>query len=150
MVSCFFPNGACRKISSVSLGLWDAEREAPLDVLSFVGVLKGASWKTSEVTGLSGALTGSKSRPVEAAGFLLLSSVGNMCALEAALLCRLSSVKCTDGPAARCALALSALCRSACGRDGGMSHKHEIIASNGPQRCKIRWFQKNLIALHVS
>lgn len=132
MVSCFFPNGACRKISNVSLGLWDAEKEAPLDALPFVGVLKGASWKTSEVTGLSGALTGRKSRPVEAAGFVLScvlrSSVGNMCLLRAALLCRLSPVKCTEAPAARSTLALSAPCRSACGRDGGMSHKHEITA----------------------
>lgn len=93
VVSCFFPKGACRKISSVSLGLWDAEKEAPLDAMSFVGVLKGASWKTSEVTGLSGGLTGRKTRPVEAAGFVLsselLSSVGDMCLLYAALLCRL-------------------------------------------------------------
>lgn len=48
VVSCLFPNGAWRKTSDTSTGLWDAT------LVSFAGVLKGASWKTSEANWLSG------------------------------------------------------------------------------------------------
>lgn len=92
-VSCLFPNGAWKKTSDVSAGLRDEEKEElpSAILLSFPGVLKGASWKTSEVTGLFGGwnwdiwLTGIKGRPVEVAGIIwccmLLSSGGNMCLL---------------------------------------------------------------------
>lgn len=46
----FFPNGACRKTSQVSVGLW-ANCAA---LISLAAALNGASWKTSRVSELGG------------------------------------------------------------------------------------------------
>lgn len=129
VVSCLFPNGACRKTSDVSTGEWDTEKEELLNaiLLSFPGVLKGASWKTSEVTGLFGDwnwdtwLTGTKGRLVEVAGIVwrctLLSSDGNVCLLwtHAAVF---RWIRGLWSSSARSTSLLSSLCRSVCGKNG--------------------------------
>lgn len=113
---CLLPNGAWRNTSGASACLPEAEEEELLNAIlpSFAGVLKGASWKTSEATGLSGGLYwDGKGMLVGAAGteVALVSSGGSVC-LFWILWFSLADCTADAAPAARGTLLLSSLCRS--------------------------------------